>query len=98
MSDSLLSRPGVDGQALAAFLGIIGTAVVLAFASVVIRKFLSRGRTRSPGDDNNVTGTLFRSAFTYHANGRIAEFVIVLTTISFIATVFWILLGWHRAQ
>lgn len=80
---------------LAAFLAIVAAAVILAFASIVIRRCLPHGNRKSTVAQNGVAADIFRS-LKYHASGPIAEFVIVFSTVAFIASVFWILLGWHK--
>jgi hypothetical protein len=94
--DSLAGRPDLDGRILISFLTIVASSIVLAFVSLTIRRFLSRDRRRSASHQNNVSGRLFQKRVNYQATGPIAEFVIVLTTIAFIVTIFWILLSWHK--
>ena len=70
---------------------IAAMSVVLAIISLIIRQRLRRGR-RSDGrrrDATTVNGKVLWSNLRYVAEGPVAEFVIIFSTIAFVAMLFW---------
>jgi len=78
------------------FCGVVALAVFLALIALVIRRFLPPPRSKGKKTpDSTVNASFFRNQLRYATQGPVAEFVILLGTLLFVATVLWALLTWN---
>jgi hypothetical protein len=76
------------------FLIVASLSAALAFASVRIRHHLrnDHGDQRARRASAKVDGRVLWSNIKYVAEGPVAEFIMIFSTIAFVAMLFWMLL------
>lgn len=87
----MLIASSVSTSGIAAFAAIVAIVLVIAWFSVLIHGRLPRGQ--GFGRATTVRAVFFRERFKYMANGPLAELIVLMGTIAFVTTLFWLLLN-----
>lgn len=87
--------PAVDFSPVACFLVVGGLSAALALISARIRHHLrtDHDERRAHRSSAKVDGRVLWSSIKYVAEGPVAEFIIIFSTIAFVAMLFWFALN-----